>query len=75
MNKELQEIEDKLRESRLPDTDFSKSRYETWHRLIKAQRERRKPKTFSFLNNWVWTFASLIIIALGIIIMYYLSSL
>ncbi len=74
MKKELQEIEDLLRDSRPPDGDFSKSRYETWQRLTKAQRQRRKPKSFFFLNSWVWTFASLILLGLAVVLMFYLAS-
>lgn len=75
MKKDLQEIEELLRESRLPDTDFSQSRYAAWHRIIAAQRKRRAPKAFYFLPSWVWILASLLLMGISILVMYYLSSL
>ncbi|MCA9731290.1 MAG: hypothetical protein H6696_01070 [Deferribacteres bacterium] len=74
MKKDLHEIEDLLRESRLPDTDFSQSRYAIWHRIINAQRERRKPRAFYFLPSWVWILASILLTGVCILVMYYLAS-
>jgi len=75
MKKDLQDIENQLRDSRPSDVDFSSTRYEIWQRLISAKRERRKPKSFLFFSSWIWTFASLILLGLGIILMIYLASL
>lgn len=75
MKKDLQEIESQLRDSRPADVDFSSTRYDIWQQMLKTRRNRRKPKSFIFLSSWVWTFASLILLGLGIILMIYLASL
>ena len=74
MKDDLHEIEELLRESRLPDEEFKNSRHKIWQQLIIAQRKRRKHIGPFFLRSWIWTFASLLLIAFGIIAMLWLAS-
>lgn len=71
--KDLKNIEDLLRDSRLPDTDFAKNRHDTWHRLIEAQRRRRKPRILLFLPPWAWALASLVFLLICLLVMLWLK--
>lgn len=70
--KDLKEIEKLLRDSRLPDTDFTRNRHETWRKLIEAQRRRRKSHILPFVPPWIWALASLILLLLSILLMLWL---
>jgi len=71
--KDLKNIEDMLRESRLPDTDFSKGRHDAWRHLIEAQRRRRKPRMLFFLPPWAWALASLVFLLLCLLVMMWMK--
>ncbi|MCA9740252.1 hypothetical protein KC734_01860 [candidate division KSB1 bacterium] len=70
--KELHDIEQMLRDSRLPDSDFSKNRSEAWRRLIDAQRRRRKTRLLFSVSPWVWALASLVLVLLCLMLMLWL---
>ena len=69
---DLKNIEEMLRESRLPDSDFSKNRSETWRRLIDAQRRPHKTRLLFALPPWLWALASLLLLLLSILLMLWL---
>jgi len=67
--RDLKEIEDLLRQSRLPDTEAPKSKGAIWHRLIKEQRRRRRLPRLFWFPPWVWALLSLLMLAISVFIM------
>ena len=73
---EFEELEDLLRSSRLPDTNFKKFRRKTWQRIIERKRKKRRALRLVFLKSyWVWTLASLLVLAICLVLMYSLTDL
>jgi hypothetical protein len=69
MKKHLKEIEDILRNGKLPDADTARLRHQVWQKLLRTQRERRKFKSLLKLQPWIWALASIILILLCVLIM------
>lgn len=69
MKKHLTEIEDILRNGKLPDSDLAPLRHQVWQQVLKAQRKRRKPKLPLKVPPWVWALASIILILLCVVVM------
>ena len=69
----LKDIEQVLRNGKLPDTDPSSLRQRVWQGVLSKQRGRRKPKAFLRLLPWTWALASIIVILLGILVIFLLK--
>ena len=71
--KDLKDIEDILREAKLPDRDVSQEHHDVWHQIIDAQRKRRKKGFLSKIAPWIWALGSLLLILFCIFFMILLS--
>jgi hypothetical protein len=71
--KDFQDIEKRLRNGKLPDSDMSKHRYKVWQTLLQAQRTRRKIISFLSIPPWIWAVGSIIILILFFIFMFLLK--
>jgi hypothetical protein len=71
--KDYKDIEKRLRNGKLPDSDMSKHRYKVWQKLLQAQRGRRKMASFLSISPSVWALASIIILILLFIFMFMLK--
>lgn len=69
----LEDIEELLRDGKLPDTDPSSLRQKAWQSVLAKRRGRRKQKAFLRLQPWSWALASIIVILLGFLILFLLS--
>jgi len=67
--REFKDIEKRLRNGRLPDSDMSKYRHKAWQKILQAQRARRKIISFLSIPPWVWAVASIIILILFFVFM------
>ncbi len=72
MRRKLHEIEELLRNGKVPDADLSHLRHEAWQKLLAARRQRRRPKGFLRLPPWVWALASILLIVLSLLVMLWL---
>jgi len=52
--KDFKDIEKRLRNGKLPDSDMSKHRIKVWQKLLQAQRNRRKLVSFLSISPSVW---------------------
>lgn len=74
MKKNLKEVEDLLRNGKLPDKDLARIRHQVWQKILKAQRERhQQPKMLLNLQPWIWFLASIILIILCLVLMFLLK--
>ncbi len=73
MKRKLHEIEDLLRDGKLPDADTAQLRHLVWQKVLEAQRRRRKPRGFMKLPPWAWALGSILLILLGILAMLFLA--
>lgn len=71
--KDLNDIEDILKDAKPPDRDVSRLRVETWRQIIDAQRERHRKGFLSKIAPWIWALASIALILLCIFFMIMLS--
>jgi hypothetical protein len=71
--KDLHEVEELLRNGRLPDSDLPRVRHKVWQQVLAAQRKRRKAKTLLRLPPWIWALASITVILIGIIVIFFLD--
>ncbi|NIR51120.1 hypothetical protein GWO43_21165 [candidate division KSB1 bacterium] len=69
MRKSLKDIEDTLRNGKLPHANLAQHRHKVWQRVLQAQRERRKSKLMLNLPPWIWVLASIVLILLCVIVM------
>ncbi|MFQ5637835.1 MAG: hypothetical protein ACE5IR_07535 [bacterium] len=69
MKKHFKEIEDILRNGKLPDADSSELRHQVWQRVLQNQRQHRTSKLLLRLPPWIWVMASIILILLCILLM------
>jgi hypothetical protein len=71
--KEFQDIEKRLRDGKLPDSDMSKRRVKVWHKIAQTPRSRKEFILFSSLPPWIWAVGSMILLILFFIIMFLLK--
>jgi len=71
--KNFQDIEQRLRNGKLPDSDMSKRRYKVWQKILQGQRKRRKLISFLSMPPYVWAVGSIIILILFFIFMFILK--
>ena len=62
--KEFKNIEKKLRNAKLPDSDMSDRFGYTWKKVLEAHRKRREKHLSFFISPWAWPVASVIILFL-----------
>lgn len=72
MKKNIHEIEQRLRNGRLPDADLSQHRMKIWQRLVAAKRARRKTLSVFTLPPYIWALVSVAIILGFVIFIFYL---
>lgn len=61
---DLKKVEELLRESRLPDNDFTPGRHQVWRHVAAAQRKRRKTRYPLSIPPWIWAFFTLLAVVL-----------
>ena len=71
--KDFKDIEKRLRNGKLPDSNMSKHRIKVWQKLLQAQRNRRKLVSFLSISPSVWALGSIIILILFFIFMFLLK--
>ena len=71
--RDFSDIEKRLQNGKLPDSDMSKYRHNIWQRILQAQRSRRKIISFLSIPPSIWALASIIIIILFIVFMFLLK--
>jgi hypothetical protein len=71
--KDYSDIEKRLRNGKLPDSDMSKHRYKVWQKLLRAQRGRRKLASFLSIPPSIWALASIVILILFFIFIFLLK--
>ncbi len=71
--KDLKEIEQRLRSGRLPDANLTKHRPKIWNRIIQSRRGRRKTISIFSLPPYIWALASIAILVIFFILMFYLK--
>lgn len=62
MKKDIRDIEQRLRNGRLPDADLTQHRTKIWQRLIATKRTRRKFISIFTLPPYIWALVSIAII-------------
>lgn len=72
--KKLEDIEKKLRNNNLPETDISSICFQEWQRILKTHKEKQKLSLIFKTTPWLWTLASILLIVLCIIIMFLLKN-
>jgi len=60
----INEIEELLRDSKLSIKNTAQFRYNTWQRILRAQRERRTSKSLVKIPAWIWPMASILVVLL-----------
>ena len=68
--KPLNDIENLLKESRLPDRDMSPTRHEVWHRILERHRDRRRFGPLFRIRPAVWALMSILLVVLCLIIIF-----
>lgn len=72
MKKDLKDVEDLLRDGKLPERDTAQIRHHVWQKVLQAQRKRHQPKALFIFPPWIWFMASILVIVLGIVVMFIL---
>ena len=72
--KDFKDIEKRLKNGNLPDSDMSKHRHKTWQKILQARRDRRKLVSFLSIPVYVWAIGSIIILMLFFIFMFILKN-
>ncbi|MBN1783259.1 hypothetical protein JW948_19145 [bacterium] len=70
MTKNIEEIEQLLREKKLPDQDAGYIRNQLWQKILEENRKRKKTSPLFRIRPWIWTLASLIVLAVSLFIMW-----
>ncbi len=73
MKKDIQEIEQRLRNGRLPDADVSQHRMKIWRRLLTKKQTRRKTISIFSLPPYIWALASIAILVMFFLILFYFN--
>ena len=73
MKKDLKAVENFLRNGKLPDKSSAKLQHEAWHKILNAQRQRRRSRRFLKLPPWTWALASIVLVLLCLIIIFLLK--
>jgi hypothetical protein len=71
--RDFRDIEKRLQDGKLSDSDMSRHRHKIWQRILQAQRSRRKIISFLSIPPSIWALASIIIIILFFIFMFLLK--
>lgn len=71
--KDFKDIEKRLLNGRLQDSDMSKHRHKVWQKILQARRARRKLVSFLSIPPYVWAVGSIIILLLFFIFMFLLK--
>jgi hypothetical protein len=71
--REFNEIEKRLQNGKLPDSDMSKHRHKSWQKILQAQRGRRKTISFLSIPPSIWALVSIIIVILFLVFMFILK--
>jgi len=67
MTKKIDEIEELLRNGKLPIQSAAKLRHKSWQRILRAQRERLTSKSLIKIPPWIWPMASILVFLLCVI--------
>lgn len=74
MTKKLEDIEQLLKNDRLPDQDTGSVKPHIWREILKLHREKSKRGSPLFhIKLWVWPLASIILLAVCLFLMWLLS--
>jgi len=68
--KDFKDIEKRLRNGKLPDSDMSKYRHKVWQKIVQDRRTRRKLVSFFSIPPYFWAVGSIIILILFFIFMF-----
>ncbi len=71
--KDFKDIEKRLRNGKLPDSNMSKHRHKAWQKILQARRTRRKLVSFLSIPPYFWAVGSIIILILFFIFMFILK--
>ena len=71
--KDFKDIEKRLKNGKLPDSDMSKHRHKVWQKILQARRTRRKLVSLLSIPPYVWAVGSIIILLLFFIFMFLLK--
>ena len=71
--KDLRDIEQRLRNGKLPDSDMSYRHKFVWRKILLNQRARRKMRTPILLSPWVWALGSILVVLLFLFYVFYLK--
>ncbi len=69
MKNDLKEIEDFLRNGKLPEKSLAQVQHKVWQKILIGQRQRRKLRVLSSLPPWTWALTSIILLLLCVIFM------
>jgi hypothetical protein len=74
MNKELEDIEQILKNGRLPDQDSGAVKSRIWQEILKQYRGKSKRGSPLFrITPWIWPLASILLLAVCLFLMWLLS--
>jgi hypothetical protein len=74
MNKKLEDIEQLLKNGRLPDQDSGSVKLNIWREILKQHREKSKRGSPIFrIIPWIWPLASILLLAICLFLMWLLS--
>jgi len=71
--KDFRDIEQRLRNGKLPANDMSRHRHKVWQGILQAKRIRRKMISVFSIPPYIWAVGSLIILILFFIFVFVLK--
>lgn len=71
--RDFKDIENRLRNGKLPDSNMSRHHHKVWRRILQAKRIRRKMISVFSIPPYIWAVGSIIILILFFIFVFVLK--
>ncbi|MBN2104713.1 hypothetical protein JW835_11795 [bacterium] len=74
MIKKIEEIEQLLRDEKLPDQNINHLKTDIWQKIIQGHHVQTKRRSFLFhIKPWLWTLASILLILVCLFLMWLMN--